>query len=179
NRFAFFSSGGLGWTLSNENFMKPLTFIDNLKIRGSYGEIGDDSGGSRWLYLTQWAYGNQTKLGVTGEGSELSPYTWYRESALGNPDIRWEKVQKMNVGFDFSFLRGFISGKFDYFRDKRSDILLAGGQRAIPSYFGAVAPVANIGAVENKGYEVELAIDKKVNEDWRGWGNLKHIRAQE
>jgi len=178
-RFAFFQSGGLGWTMSNENFMKPLTFIDNLKIRGSYGEIGDDSGGSRWLYLTQWAYGGQTKLGVTGVDSELSPYSWYRESALGNPDIRWEKVQKMNVGVDFSFIRGFISGKFDFFRDKRSDILLAGGQRAIPSYFGAVAPVANIGEVENKGYEVELAIDKKLNADWRVWGNLNYTRAKD
>lgn len=176
-RFAFFQSGGLGWTMSNENFMKPLTFIDNLKIRGSYGEIGDDSGGSRWLYLTQWAYGNQTKLGVTGVDSELSPYTWYRESALGNPDIRWEKVKKMNVGFDFSFLRGFISGKFDYFRDKRSDIILT--NRAIPSYFGAVAPAANLGEVENKGYELEIAIDKKLNADWRVWGNVNYTRAKD
>lgn len=176
-RFAFFQSGGLGWTMSNENFMKPLTFIDNLKIRGSYGEIGDDSSGPRWLYLTQWTYGDKTKLGVTGVDSELSPYTWYKESTLGNPDIRWEKVRKINVGLDFSFLRGFISGKFDYFRDKRSDIILT--NRAIPSYFGAVAPAANLGEVENKGFELEIAIDKKLNADWRVWGNVNYTRAKD
>ncbi|WP_207533967.1 SusC/RagA family TonB-linked outer membrane protein [Desertivirga arenae] len=179
NRFAFFSSGGLGWTLSEEKFMKPLTFINNLKIRGSYGEIGDDSGGDRWLYLTQWGYGGQTDLGITGEGSETSPYVWYKENALGNPDIRWEKVQKLNVGVDFGFLKGFISGKVDFFKDKRSDILLTGNRRAIPTFFGAVAPTANLGAVENKGYEVEVAVDKKLNPDWRVWGNVNYTRAKD
>lgn len=179
NRFAFFQSGGIGWTISEEKFMKPLGFIDNLKVRASYGEIGDDSGGARWLYLTQWAYGEQTKLGVTGEGSEASPYVWYRESALGNPDIRWEKVRKANVGVDFSFFRGLISGKLDVFKDRRSDILLTGDRRAIPSYFGAVAPVANLGKVENKGYELELAFEKKLNSNLRLWGNGNYTTAKD
>ncbi|PWG81325.1 SusC/RagA family TonB-linked outer membrane protein [Pararcticibacter amylolyticus] len=179
NRFAFFSSGGLGWTISEEKFMKPLTFVDNLKIRGSYGEIGDDSGGARWLYLTQWAYGGQTKLGVTGEGSETSPYVWYRQSALGNPDVRWEKVKKMNVGADFSFFKGFISGKFDFFKDRRSDILLTGDRRAIPSYYGVLPPIQNLGIVENKGYELELAMDKKLNPNWHIWANMNYTRAKD
>lgn len=179
NRFAFFSSGGLGWTISEEKFMKPLTFIDNLKLRGSYGEIGDDSGGARWLYLTQWAYGQQTRLGVTGVDSETSPYVWYRESALGNPDIRWEKVSKINIGTDFSFFRGLISGKLDFFRDKRSDILLTGDSRAVPSYYGVDPPTANLGVVENKGYELELAIDKKLNPNWHIWGNINYTRSKD
>lgn len=179
NRFAFFSSGGLGWTVSNENFMKPLTFVDNLKIRGSYGEIGDDSGGDRWLYLTQWDYGDQSRLGVTGVDAENSPYIWYKESSLGNPDIHWEKVKKANIGVDFSFLKGFVSGKLDFFRDRRSDILLTGDRRAIPSYFGVDAPVANIGAVENKGYELELKLDKHLNANLRIWGNFNFTNAKD
>lgn len=62
-RFAFFSSGGAGWMLSQENFMKRFSFLDMFKIRGSYGEIGDDNISSRWLYLTQWAYGGQARMG--------------------------------------------------------------------------------------------------------------------
>jgi len=180
-RFDFFSSGGLGWTISQEKFMKSLTFLDNLKLRGSYGVIGDDGGGSEnsYLYLTQWSYGGQSRLGVTGVDPETSPYQWYRQSFLGNPDIRWEKVRKINAGADFSFLKGFISGKFDFFKDNRSDILLAGSSRAIPSYFGAAPPVANKGEVENRGYELELAIDKKLNPDWRIWGNINYTRAKD
>ncbi|WP_242696042.1 SusC/RagA family TonB-linked outer membrane protein [Desertivirga brevis] len=177
-RFAFFSSGGLAWNISEEKFMKPLTFISNLKLRGSYGEIGDDSSGDRWLYLTQWGYGGQSKLGVTGVDSELSPYQWYRQSALGNPEIHWEKVKKMNIGADFGFFKGVLSGKVDFFRDKRTDILLTGDRRAIPSYFGAKAPTANLGVVENKGYELELAIDKKLNPNWRLWGNINYTSAK-
>ncbi|WP_443938736.1 SusC/RagA family TonB-linked outer membrane protein [Pedobacter sp. MW01-1-1] len=178
NRFAFFSSGGLGWILSNESFMKKLTFIDNLKIRGSYGQIGDDSGGARWLYLTQWGYGGNTSMGTTGVSPEVSPYTWYVERSLGNPDIQWESVKKANVGVDFSFFKGLISGKIDFFKDVRSDILLTGDRRAIPSYYGVDAPTANIGKVENKGYELEMNINKQLSPNWRLWGNINFTSAK-
>jgi len=179
NRFAFFSSGGIGWMLTEEKFMKSLKFIDMLKLRASYGAIGDDNVSGRWLYLTQWAYGGQTKLGVTGEGSETSPYTWYKISALGNPDVHWEKVKKTNFGTDFSFLKGLVTGKVDFFKDRRTDILIAGSNRAIPSYFGVNAPVANLGIVENKGYELELAFNKKVGQNWRLWANLNYTHAKD
>ncbi|WP_442795664.1 SusC/RagA family TonB-linked outer membrane protein [Pelobium manganitolerans] len=179
NRFAFFSSGGLGWMISEEKFMKPLTFIDMLKLRASYGQIGDDSGGQRWLYLTQWAYGGQSKLGVTGVNSENSPYVWYKESSLGNPDIKWEKVEKTNIGIDFGFFKDLISGKLDFFRDRRSDILLTGDRRAIPSYFGVDAPTANIGEVENKGYELELAFNKRIKNNTRIWANINYTSAKD
>ncbi|WP_353138469.1 TonB-dependent receptor [Pseudopedobacter sp.] len=179
NRFAFFSSGGIGWMLSEESFMKPLTFLDMFKIRASYGAIGDDNVNGRWLYLTQWAYGNQTKLGVVGEGSETSPYVWYRESALGNPEVHWEKVKKTNIGVDFSIFKGLLSGKVDFFRDKRTDILIAGANRAIPSYYGVAPPVANLGKVENKGYEIELAVDKKLGSNFRLWGNVNYTSAKD
>lgn len=179
NRFAFFSSGGLGWMLSEEKFMKPLKFIDMLKLRASYGAIGDDNVSGRWLYLTQWAYGGQTKLGVTGEGSELSPYTWYKISALGNPDVHWEKVKKTNFGIDYSFFKGMVTGKADFFRDRRTDILILGANRAIPSYFGVDAPVANLGIVENKGYELELAFNKRLGQNWRLWANLNYTHAKD
>ncbi|GAA0552759.1 SusC/RagA family TonB-linked outer membrane protein [Chitinophaga japonensis] len=178
HRFAFFSSGGVGWIVSKEKFMQGLSFLDLLKIRASYGQIGDDNISGRWLYMSQWAYGGRARLGVTGEGAEQSPYTWYTETAVGNPDIHWEKVEKANLGIDFGFLEGMITGKADFFRDNRSEILLAGGSRAIPSYYGTTAPVANLGRVQSKGYELELHFNYTFKNKIRLWADLNMTHSQ-
>lgn len=179
NRFAFFSSGGAGWVISNESFLKDVTFIDLLKIRGSYGVIGDDSAGDRWLYLDQWSYGGQAGLGTTEVSPENSPYVYYKQSAIGNPNIHWEKSTKGNVGVDFEFLKGFIGGTVDYFQDKRTDVLLVGSGRAIPSYFGATAPTANLGKVNSQGYELELRLNKYVTKNLRLYANLNYTHAKD
>ena len=104
NRFAFFNSGAIGWMISEEPFMKffrEKKIIDMLKVRASYGEIGSDQLGDpfdssrRWLYMNQWAYGGHTTMDL--DHTE-SIYTWYRESAIGNKDIQWEVVKKLNIG---------------------------------------------------------------------------------
>ncbi|MCA1744286.1 MAG: SusC/RagA family TonB-linked outer membrane protein, partial [Bacteroidales bacterium] len=126
--------------------------------------------------LTQWGYGDpnggETRIGTTGETPATSPYTWYREEVLGNPNVQWEKVQKSNLGVDYSFFNNLIAGSFDYFEDKRTDILISGDDRAIPSYFGAKAPVANLGKVQVKGFELELRLNKKVGANARIYGNI-------
>lgn len=179
NRFAFFSSGGLGWVLSNEEFMKPIKFIDLLKLRGSYGEIGDDNISGRFLYLTQWGYGGNTTMGVNGETAETSPYTWYNETSVGNPQVNWEKVKKSNIGLDYELLNGLLKGKIDYFKDERSDILISGNRRAIPSYYGAIAPVANLGSVENKGFEIELNINYTFKNELNLWSNINLTHSKD
>lgn len=95
-----------------------------LKLRVSYGKIGDDNIGERWLYMQQWAYEGTAKIGATN--NDRSPYTWYRQTALGNPDIHWETAKKANFGVDFSFLNGLISGSVDVFNNYRTDILVNG-----------------------------------------------------
>jgi TonB-linked SusC/RagA family outer membrane protein len=181
NRFAFFSSGGASWIISQENFMKSLTFINKLKLRGSYGVNGNDNydPNNRFLYMDQWAYGGQALMGLTGETPESSPYVEYKQTKIGNPNIRWEKVKKANIGVDFEFLKGFISGNVDFFQDKRSDVNINGGQRAIPSYFGAVAPSANLGKTEAKGYELELRLNRKLNKNLRLYANLNMTHAKD
>lgn len=180
NRFAFFSSGGIGWVLSKEKFMESLTFIDFLKLRASYGEIGDDNINGRFLYLTQWGYGGNSTLGTTGETAESSPYTWYNETAVGNPDVHWEKVKKTNFGLDYEFLDGFVTGSFDYFIDDRSDILISGDRRAIPSYYGTQAPVANLGRVRNKGFEFEVKLNHTFANGLNLWSefNVTHVKDE-
>ncbi|MFC6859940.1 SusC/RagA family TonB-linked outer membrane protein [Zunongwangia atlantica] len=176
NRFAFFPSVSGGWMLSNESFMKPLDFINTFKIRASWGRIGDDSVGGRWLYADQWNYGGSSILGRLS--SNESPYTYFRNTSMGNPDISWETVEKKNIGVDFSLLDGLISGSFDYFNDHRTDILIGGGSRAIPSFFGGSAPTGNLGEVKSSGYEFALNLSKDLNSDLTVWANINMTHAE-
>ena len=177
NRFAFFNSGAIGWTITEENFMKYLRdkhIVDLLKLRFSYGEVGDDNINDRWLYTDQWAYGGNTYHGLD---YEKSPYTWYRQTRVGNPDIHWEKAVKRNFGIDYGFLGGLLTGSLEFFHEDRSDILIAGGSRAIPSYYGASAPTMNYGKVKTNGYELELKVNKLLANGLRLWGNFNMTHA--
>ncbi|MGJ1321106.1 SusC/RagA family TonB-linked outer membrane protein [Sphingobacterium faecium] len=178
-RFGFFNSGGIGWLLSEENFMKNVSFLDMLKLRASYGDIGDDNVNGRYLYLTQWIYGGQSHMGTVGDAPERSSYIWFRENELGNPNVRWEKVRKFNFGTDFSFFKGLLSGQVNIFSDKRKDVLIAGNARSIPDYFGVDAPAANLGIVTNKGYELELKVNKAFNQNWRVWADMNYTHAKD
>ncbi len=182
-RFGFFQSGAVGWTITNEPFMKPVKdyrvgdmhLLDMIKFRYSYGEIGDDYGSPRWAFQNQWSYGGSSKLDVN-QGS--SPYTWYKEGTIGNPDIHWEVVRKSNFGIDYSFLDGMVAGSVDIFQDKRSDVLVGGGSRALPSYYGTSAPTANIGKVNSNGYEIELRLNKTFKAGHRVWANMSMTHAE-
>ncbi len=179
NRFSFFSSGALGWMISEESFMQSIEFLDMLKLRASYGEIGDDgfsqSAEALGLYRTIWAYGGVTTMDLNqGE----SPYTWYRESALGNPDVQWETVKKLNFGADYAVLNGLLAGSVDVFQDKRENVLIYGEDRSVPSYFGANPPAANLGEVHVNGYEAELRINKVLPNRLRLWSNISWTHAE-
>ena len=179
-RFAFFQSGALGWMFSEEPFIKSLdlNWLDMLKFRGSYGQIGDDNVGGRWLYMDTWGYGGAFNQGLTGVDSSQSPYQWYYESQVGNPNVHWEVSTKLDIAADFALFGGVISGSVDYFSENRSDILLQGSRRSIPSYFGTTAPTANLGEVDTKGYEIEIRWNKLLNNDWRLWGNVFYTHAE-
>jgi TonB-linked SusC/RagA family outer membrane protein len=177
-RFAFFSSAGANWMISEEKFMKPIKFINLLKLRGTYGSVGSDTGAPRFAYLDEWTFGGRTRLGASGIPAPQSIYNWYRQSSVGNPNVRWEKVRKANIGLDFAFLNNVISGSVDVFQDKRTDILSSGGNRAIPSYYGANAPTANIGQVNASGYEFDIRFSKNLSRDFRLWSNVNFTHAE-
>ncbi|HLS38107.1 MAG TPA: SusC/RagA family TonB-linked outer membrane protein [Sphingobacterium bovisgrunnientis] len=179
NRFGFFNSGGVGWLVSEENFLKGNPILNMLKLRASVGDIGDDNVEGRWLYLTQWIMGGTSKMGVVGVDPELSSYVWFKENVLGNENVRWEKVRKTNFGADFGLFNNVITGQVNIFKDRRTDVLIPGNRRAIPEYFGTAAPVANLGIVENEGYEVEIKANKSLNQNWRIWGDLNFTHAKD
>ena len=178
NRFAFFNSGAIGWTISEEPFMKwfrEKRLIEVLKVRASYGQIGDDNVGQRWLYMSQWAYGGSTTMDPT---LTSSIYEWYRESAIGNPDVQWETVTKLNVGIDYSILKGLFAGTLEFFQDDRTDILVNGSDRSVPAYYGGTPPTVNLGRVRATGYELELRVNKSFANGLRLWGNFNMTHAK-
>lgn len=175
-RFGLFNSGAIGWRVSQEKFWEGLRdWWEELKIRASYGEIGDDSGG-RYLYMDEWGTGGNTSMDITGYDNR-SMYTFYYLSKLGNPDAGWEKVKKFNLGIDYAFLNNMFAGSVEIFKDKRDGILINGNDRAMPSYFGQTPPTANLGKAESKGFEVEVRFSKNINRNMRVWANLSMTHA--
>ena len=184
-RFDFFPSVSLGWMISEEKFIKDnLKWIDMLKLRGSWGRVGDDAVvnpgqrfnmGNRYLYTDQYSYGGNTIMGNVKP--ENTPYTYYLISKLGNPNISWETVEKRNFGIDYAFLNGTIAGSVDIFSDKRTDIIVSGSSRAIASYFGQTPPRANLGEVKSKGYELELRLNHTFSNGLRLWANTSMTHA--
>lgn len=116
---------------------------------------------------------------MMGSPTSASPYTIYRVSAIGNPNISWETAEKRNLGLDFGFLHGDISGNVDVFNDRRTRIMIGGTSRAIPSFFGygSSTPQANLGEVTSKGYEVELKFNHSFSNGIRAWVNLAKTHA--
>ncbi len=178
NRFAFFWSGGAGWMMSEEKFMKGLKdkgIIDYFKVRASLGEIGDDSAGARWAYLTQWSTLNKVVMGI--DNTE-SPFTGYRESTVAAPDLKWASVVKYNIGVDYAFAKSMFAGSFDWFCDDRKDVFISGSNRSVPSYYGAaMTPDINKGKIKNVGFEVELRFNKTLENGMHFWVNSNYTYA--
>lgn len=149
NRFGFFPGFSAGWVLTEEPFFqKALPFFDYFKIRGSYGQLGNDNVG-RFQYL------NAYELSQTGLESVV---TTAFESNVANPNITWETAISQNIGFDLRTWNNKLTIGFDYFKNSREDILTV-PLRTLPEYSGINAPAVNIGEFENTGYEISLGLN--------------------
>lgn len=177
-KYGFFPSISGGWVASNEAFLKAARWISLLKIRGSYGQVGNDKYGSetnttdRFLFIqNSYATGTGYSFGLTNN----SAVTGYVEGAFGNPMVTWEKANKANIGLESAFLKNKITLNVDLFYDKRSNILSRYGN--IPTTFGQTSPVVNLGIVENKGYEIELGHNNRIKDfSYTIKGNLNYAR---
>jgi len=175
-RFDFFPSLAVGYLISNEKFF-PIEWMNRLKLRYSVGMVGDDNiSGGRWLYADAYAYGGNARMNT--QDTNLSPYTQYTQSSIGNPGIHWEVAVKNNYGLEIGILNDMISVNYDYFTEDRTDILLAGSSRAVPSYFGGTVPPANLGHVKSTGHELELKFDKRTPTSLHYWAAVAVTHTQ-
>lgn len=181
-RFQLFPSVALGWTPSNEAFMENVNWVDKFKFRGSYGVVGDDNLGgglaneNRWQYLNAWENGSGSYL-VPSSFNAQSPYTFYRELTVGNADLRWETSEKYNIGAEFNFFNGLLTGEFDYFAENRTDIIVAAADRSVPDWFGQSPPNFNTGEVEVRGYELVLGSSHKFENGLNLYGDFNLTQA--
>ena len=160
NRWGYFPSVSLGWKFSNEPFMKNVRWMTLGKFRIGWGTLGNNRIDelARYTYLTSgynYPYG-------------LGNHTLYEGSTavvLGNDDIKWEKSENFNIGFDFGFFNSRLTFTVEYFNKKTSDMLLR-----VPTVGSAgldSSPMTNAGSVKNYGWEYEAKWKDNIGADWR------------
>lgn len=172
NRYGFFPAVSGGWVLTQEEFLKDNPVVNFLKIRASYGIVGNDRYHpygtgfmDRFLYLpNSYFIGSGYQFGT---GTSWSPGAY--EKNFGNSGLSWEKSAKQNYGIDFSLFNQKLSGSIDYFYEKRTDILAKASTD--PIIHAMSLPVLNLGIVSNKGVELNLKWNHKIN-SFRYWTNL-------
>ncbi len=155
-RYGFFPGGSIGWRISEEAFMQDVDFITNLKIRASYGELGNDNVSNEYAYLSTYYIGYGYRIGGT-DVLGLQP------GVLPNSNYTWEELKSYNIGLNASLWEDRLAIEFDIFQQDRSNILT---QRnlSISNTFGFPGlPPENIGEVKNKGFELVL-----THQDIRG-----------
>ncbi len=161
-KYGFFPAVSAGWRISEESFMKNstgLAFIDNLKLRASYGKVGNDRNvynGRVPTFQYLQAY-NQAGNVIIGN----NPLSTINSGIFPNPIITWENAAITNVGLDGSLWRNKLEFTADVFRKRTSDILIT-RNRSIPATFGASLPKENFAVVDNKGFEVSLTYRNSI-----------------
>ncbi|MEO3403519.1 TonB-dependent receptor [Mucilaginibacter sp. CAU 1740] len=157
HQWAFFPAFSAGWRLSEEKFIKDnFTFVDNLKLRGSWGKSGNLAGGP-YQYLTKYnLYGNAYSFGTSSlvQGSYIP--------LESNPEITWERATKSDVGLDGSLWGGKLTFEADYFYEKRSDMLVD-PITTVPVEYGLALPQTNAGIMSNHGIELVLGTNNRFS----------------
>ncbi|MDP9082079.1 MAG: TonB-dependent receptor [Bacteroidota bacterium] len=167
-RYGFFPGVSGNWIISKENFLKDVRWVDNLKLRASWGELGNDKVGA-YQYLTSYQYASNYPFnGVTNQG--LS------QTNVPNPNITWEVAKTTDIGLESSFFNGRLTATVDVFKTIRSNIL-AQRSASVPAYTGLALPFENIGRIQNQGIEFDLSTSGKTG-DFRYTieGNLTYAK---
>ncbi len=149
NRVGIFPAVAVGWKLSEEDFLRDVGFINELKLRASYGQTGNDRIDPT---ATQFLFVGSTLRGP-GFGNIDNPYYTPSGSTLYNPNVKWETTVNRNVGLDFALFQGKLSGSLDVYKNTTNDLLL---RSAIPSNTGFSTQWNNIGSTSNQGVELGL-----------------------
>lgn len=159
-RFGFFPAYSAGWTVSEEPFFPKNQVVTYFKIRGSYGEVGNDKiGGERFLYLPTTYNGDYGyHLGdITTNGTNQSTVS---EGAIGNPFVTWERAKKANVGVELTFWDNHIRVTADYFTEHRNNILA--NRQTTPILFGGTPSAQNLGKMKNGGFDGDIALHHNI-----------------
>jgi len=158
NRFGFFPAFSVGWRLSEEQFMKgKVSWVDNLKLRGSYGEVGALAGGAFQYLSTYNVLGTTYVLGknaVQGISERAEP----------NPNITWERAKKTDIGLEATLWKGLLGIEIDYFYEKRSNMLV-NPDVVVPLEYGVGLSQVNAGIMKNQGIDFSISSSHRFSKD--------------
>jgi TonB-linked SusC/RagA family outer membrane protein len=157
HKYAFFPAVSLGWQIGDEGFMQRVPTISDLKMRVSYGRVGNSAIG---------AYQTLGLLTRTWYASGTNYLTAFNPGSIPNPSLRWETTDKFNVGLDYGIFDQRIAGSLDVYRENTHDLLLS---RALPYTSGYSSVLENVGATQNRGVEVGITTQNLVNYHGFGW----------
>ena len=153
NKWGYFPSGSLAWKMSEESFIKNLNIFTELKLRGSWGVVGNQ------------AISPYQTISSMSSGSNY-PYSGNDATDLGfvignppNPNLKWESTTQSNIGLDVSVFKGRLNATIDLYKKTTKDLLL---RRTLPGYTGFPSIMDNVGSVENKGLELSISGDPLV-----------------
>lgn len=163
NRYATFPSGSAGWRINQESFLKKASWIDDLKIRASWGQTGNqeiDNLARYTLYVSNYgvnenggqSYGTSYDIAGTNGGSTLA--SGFKRNQIGNDNIKWETTTQTDLGFDFAFFRNTLYGNFDWYFKKTKDILV--NMPGIAVMGEGSSQWINAGEMENRGFEFNI-----------------------
>jgi TonB-linked SusC/RagA family outer membrane protein len=154
-RWGNFYSVGAGWRISQEDFLKDVSWINELKLKGSYGESGNESLSNYYAYQSLYQLGNNN---VNFPGAIIS--------TLPNPELRWEKSATTNIGIDFAFFKNRIQGSIEYYNKASVDLLFP---LPLAPSTGLSSINSNVGNLRNRGLDIALAFAaiQKADFDWR------------
>ncbi len=157
-RFGFFPGFSAGWRLSQEQFMKNVAWVNNLKLRGSWGQMGNDKI-PQFQYLSSYTFQN-VQGGIFGGATPVLS-TGAVSTGTPNPNVTWEVATTTNLGFEGTVLNNTIDFTIDAFYTKRKNMLQV-PNAAIPAYLGLSLPNQNIGTAENRGIEAALSYRRTI-----------------
>ncbi len=169
HKWGTFPSASFGWTISNEEFMKDITWLDNLKIRAGYGVTGVIPGSS-YMSLTTYDYDPYGKhLSTTGKWTPS-----LKVAQNPNPNLKWETTTEYNIGLDWSVLNGRLSGSLDVYNKTTKDLLYSYAVPVPPNMYSST--VANVGKMRNTGIELMInAIPVQTKDfEWNTTLTLSH-----
>jgi TonB-linked SusC/RagA family outer membrane protein len=158
NKYGTFPSVALGWNIANEKFMEKADWLNNLKLRLSYGKAGNEAIG---VYET---LAKMSNAALTMDGQSATAL--YPSSRMGNSGLGWETTKTFNIGIDFGFLNNRINGNIDFYTSTTTDLLL---QRNLPKISGYSNVYMNMGKTANKGLEITINSKNIVTKDFT-WG---------
>ncbi len=158
NKYGTFPSIALGWNIANEKFMEKADWLNNLKLRLSYGKAGNEAIG---VYET---LAKMSNAALTMDGQSATAL--YPSSRMGNSGLGWETTKTFNIGIDFGFLNNRINGNIDFYTSTTTDLLL---QRNLPKISGYSNVYMNMGKTANKGLEITINSKNIVTKDFT-WG---------